>query len=64
MGEARGEARGIERGRIDQLRRLLEHRFGPLPTWASLELGKAHSAQIDTWTFRVFDAAKLEDVFR
>ena len=62
-GIAMGEARGIERGRIDQLRRLLEHRFGPLPTWATAELGKAHSTQIDTWTFRVLDAAKLEDVF-
>jgi hypothetical protein len=61
--ERKAEARGIERGRIDQLRRLLEHRFGPLPIWATAELGKADSTQIDTWTFRVLDAAKLEDVF-
>ena len=59
----RGLAQGIERGRLELLRRQLEHRFGPLPTWALDQLGKAPSSQVDAWTFRVLDSAKLEDVF-
>ena len=62
-GIERGREQGLQEGRIEQLRRLLEHRFGPLPVWALDRLGKAPSTQVDTWTFRVLDSAKLEDVF-
>jgi len=62
--EARGEVRGEARGQRRLLKTLLEKRFGPLPSWATEELGKAAPSLLDSWAPRVLDSPKLEDVFR
>jgi hypothetical protein len=64
IGEARGEERGLEKGLRQSLESLLELRFGPLPSWAVEQLGKAPTAVLSAWMPRVLDAPKLEDVFR
>lgn len=63
-GEARGEETGLEKGLRQALGSLLELRFGPLPSWAAEQLGKASATLLNAWTPRVLDARKLEDVFR
>jgi len=62
--EARGRQEGLEKGRLNALSSLLEYRFGPLPAWAREQLSKATTTLLDSWTPRVLDAPKLEDVFR
>jgi hypothetical protein len=61
--ERRALQKGIEQGRLQQLRKLLEHRFGPLPQWTVERLGQATSALLDDWALRLLDASKVEDVF-
>lgn len=46
-----------------QLRKLLEHRFGPLPDWTADRLGKATPSLLDDWAVRLLDASRVEDVF-
>ncbi len=56
--------KGRSQGRMQQLRTLLEHRFGPLPEWTVERLGKASPSLLDDWAVRLLDASKVEDVFR
>ncbi len=63
-GLEQGLEQGLDKGRRKLLGAQLEHRFGPLPTWAREQLNKATASLLDAWTFRVLDAPKLEDVFR
>ena len=63
-GLERGRSEGREQGRLQQLRLLLEHRFGPLPEWTAEPLGKATPSLLDDWALRVLDAQRVEDVFR
>ena len=68
QGIERGLSQGIERGllqgRQQQLKALLEHRFGPLPGWSLDRLNKGTSSLLDSWALRLLDARALEDVFR
>jgi predicted transposase YdaD len=61
-GEKRGEIRGEERGQRRLLRRLLEERFGELPAWADKKLEAADVATMESWTPRLLEAKRLEDV--
>ena len=62
-GMAKGIEKGAAKGRIEQLQRLLEHRFGPLPEWSLEKLGQGNPSLLDSWALRIFDARRLEDVF-
>ena len=62
-GLAKGIEKGAAKGRIEQLQRLLEHRFGPLPEWSLEKLGQGNPSLLDSWALRIFDARRLEDVF-
>jgi hypothetical protein len=62
-GFERGQAHGEAQGRMAQLRKLLEHRFGPLPDWTADLLGKATPSLLDDWAVRLLDASRVEDVF-
>lgn len=44
-------------------RKLLIHRFGPLPAWAEAKLVGAEPARLEVWGERVLEAATLEAVF-
>lgn len=62
-GQTHGFERGQTQGRMQQLHKLLEHRFGPLPDWTAERLGKATPSLLDDWALRLLDAARVEDVF-
>ena len=63
-GKAEGEALGIAKGRAEgrkqDLIRLLERRFGPLPQAARKRIADADADQLDGWVDRVLDATSLE----
>jgi predicted transposase/invertase (TIGR01784 family) len=58
-----GEARGEARGKAAMLTRLLERRFGELPSWARERVQQADDPQLDAWADALFDAQALNDVF-
>jgi hypothetical protein len=62
-GQTQGFERGQAQGRMAQLRKQLEHRFGPLPDWTADLLGKATPSLLDDWAVRLLDASRVEDVF-
>lgn len=66
-GEQRGEQRGIQigeqRGEATLLRRLLEKRFGKLPSWVTARLAQATSQELEQWSLRIFEVNKLEELF-
>jgi len=62
-GEARGIAMGKAEGRKQDLTRLLERRFGPLPRDVRDRITGAGHDQLDRWLDRVLDARSLGAVF-
>jgi hypothetical protein len=64
VGEARGKEIGQKSGQTEMLRRLLTHKFGPLPDWVDTKLAEADKDQILTWADRVLDEASLQAVFQ
>ena len=57
---AEGEARGLAKGKADDLKRLLRRRFNGLPAWAAQRIDAASIAQLDAWLDGIFDAPSLE----
>ncbi|MEO5348377.1 MAG: hypothetical protein H7836_01850 [Magnetococcus sp. YQC-3] len=57
-----GELIGEKKGKADTLTRLLQHRFGDLPPWASQKIADAELPTLEEWTLRTLDAATLESV--
>jgi len=55
MGERKGESA--------ILTRLLQRRFGDIPTWAQEKIAKADLATLEEWSLRILDTQSLEDVF-
>lgn len=49
----------MEEGEAALLRRQLERRFGPLPSWAIDRIRSADRATVEAWGERVLDAAGL-----
>ena len=62
-GRAEGEILGMVRGRQQDLTRLLQRRFGPLPAGSRDRISKAGTDQLDLWIDRVLDAGSLGEVF-
>ncbi|MEO5347450.1 MAG: DUF4351 domain-containing protein [Magnetococcus sp. YQC-9] len=58
-----GMRKGEQIGEAKMLRRLLQRRFGELPTWASEKLAKAESPSLEEWGLRILDAQSLDAVF-
>jgi len=67
-GVQRGMQQGMQRGRREGegvvVGRQLQHRFGPLPTWAAERLTEAEPEVLEQWAERLLDAPTLEAVFR
>ncbi|MBF0108830.1 MAG: Rpn family recombination-promoting nuclease/putative transposase [Magnetococcales bacterium] len=58
-----GERRGEQIGEAKILTRLLQHRFGKLPEWASEKIANAELPILEAWSLRFVDARSLKDVF-
>ena len=59
-GEARGRAKGEVRGRASTLNRLLEHKFGRVPSPVRKRVRSAPVHELDAWLDAVLDAPTLE----
>jgi predicted transposase YdaD len=62
-GEAIGKAQGEARGEAKVLLRLLEKRFGVIPTALSQRIFAADVSSIEAWVERAFDATDLQSIF-
>ncbi len=62
-GRREGRQEGRQEGRREFLRKLLEQRFGPLPSKTMALLEAASPKSIDLWAERVLDANSLDEVF-
>jgi hypothetical protein len=63
IGRQRGEQVGRQQGEAALLLRLMERRFGPLPTWARDRVAAADTAMMEEWGLRLLEATSLEEVF-
>lgn len=62
-GEKKGLSQGLRQGEAAVLKRQLTRRFGDLPGWAEDRLETAPVPDLESWSERVLDAGRLEDVF-
>ncbi|QXP84029.1 Rpn family recombination-promoting nuclease/putative transposase [Methylococcus sp. Mc7] len=62
-GHQEGRQEGRQLGEALVLRRLLTHRFGPLPDWVEQRIQQAPPEQLETWAERLLDAESLPAVF-
>ena len=63
IGIAKGRLEGRLEGESKLLRKLLEFRFGTLPTWAINKLNSAPEQNLEAWGEAVLTAPTLEAVF-
>ena len=62
-GIKQGIEQGIEKGKQILLQSLLVRRFGELPGWVNARLADADAGALESWSLRVLDAKRIEDVF-
>jgi len=62
-GEAEGRAKGEAEGEARILARLLEIRFGAVPSSVRQRIFSASVSEIESWVERAFDAPDLQSVF-
>ena len=53
---------GEKAGEAKMLTRLLQRRFGNLPTWASQKIADAELSTLEEWSLHILDATTLESV--
>jgi hypothetical protein len=63
IGIAKGRVEGRVEGESKLLRKLLEHRFGALPTWVIDKLNSAPEQDLETWGEAVLTVPNLDAVF-
>jgi hypothetical protein len=56
--------RGLQEGELTLLRRLIEKRFGPLPTWAEERLAAKTTVELEELSLRVLDAQSVDDLLK
>jgi hypothetical protein len=56
--------RGLREGELTVLRRLIEKRFGAIPTWAEERLTGRSAADLEELSVRVLDAESIEDLLK
>ncbi|MBF0427847.1 MAG: Rpn family recombination-promoting nuclease/putative transposase [Magnetococcales bacterium] len=57
------EQKGRKDGEVSILTRLLQHRFGLLPTWVNEKIAAANLSYLEKWSLRLLDAQSLDEVF-
>jgi predicted transposase YdaD len=62
-GRQEGLQEGRQEGRLEMLRHQLEKRFGPIPASIDSRLSTLSAAELDSIAVRLFDVAKLEELF-
>ncbi|MBF0308838.1 MAG: Rpn family recombination-promoting nuclease/putative transposase [Magnetococcales bacterium] len=60
IGEARGEARGLRKGEVTLLLKLMQHRFGPLSEEVVRRVENAEARSLDIWSEALLDTPSLE----
>ncbi len=63
QGRREGRQEGRQEGRLEMLRHQLEKRFGPIPASIDSRLSTLPAAELDSIAVRLFDVAKLEELF-
>ena len=63
QGRVQGMEQGLVQGQRAVLERQLTRRFGQLPLATESRLGRASTADLETWAENVLDAETLDDVF-
>jgi hypothetical protein len=56
--------RGLQEGELNVLRRLIEKRFGALPSWAEERLTGRSAAELEELSVRVLDTQSIEDLLK
>ena len=62
-GRKEGLQEGLREGEARLLMRQLEHKFGPLPTWARERVEGGSASRLLEWGERLLTAARLEEIF-
>jgi len=63
-GRREGERAGERKGELAILRRLIEKRFGAVPSWAEERLVGRSTIELEDLSVRVLDAQSIEDLLR
>lgn len=63
-GLEEGKREGELEGELTILRRLIEKRFGEIPSWAEERLAGRSTAELEELSVRVLDAESIEDVLK
>jgi hypothetical protein len=56
--------RGLQQGELTVLRRLIEKRFGAIPSWAEERLASRSTAELEELSVRVLDVESIEDLLK
>ena len=62
QGREEGRHEGLQLGRQQVLRRLLELRFGPVPDWAATRVANISASELDEIATRLLDTSHLEEL--
>jgi hypothetical protein len=60
----KGLQEGLQAGELTVLRRLIERRFGALPSWAREKLAAMPASELEDLSVRVLDAKSLDELLR
>ena len=63
-GRQAGLQEGRQEGQLGLLVRLIESKFGPLPSWAAKKLSERASQDLEQIGIHLFEAKTLEDLLR
>ena len=63
-GRREGRQEGRQEGELTVLRRLIEKRFGAIPSWAEQRLAGRSTVELEDLSVRVLDATSIEDLLR
>jgi hypothetical protein len=63
-GLQEGLQKGLQQGELSILRRLMEKRFGALPSWAGEKLAALSASELEDLSVRVLDAKNVEELLK
>jgi predicted transposase YdaD len=63
-GIREGRQEGMREGELAILRRLIEKRFGAIPSWAEQRLAGRSTVELEDLSVRALDAQSIEDLLR